>query len=70
MLKVCYRDVKKVRARMLHWISSICRVHHRSSHEYLRVVTVRREGKGETMVTTPNRLNWFSCFKQLHVQVS
>jgi hypothetical protein len=39
------------------------RVHHRSSHEYLRVVTVREEGKGETVVTTPDRLDWFSCLK-------
>jgi hypothetical protein len=46
---------------MLPWIHSIRRVHHRSSHEYLRVVTVREEGKGETMVTTPDRLDWFSC---------
>jgi hypothetical protein len=46
------------------------RVHHRSSHEYLRVVTVRGEGKGETVVTTPDRLDRFSCFKWLHVRVS
>jgi hypothetical protein len=52
---------------MLPWIRSIHRVHHRSSHEYLRVVKVRGEGKGETVVTTPNRLDQFSCFKQLHV---
>jgi hypothetical protein len=45
---------------MLPWIHSICLVHHRSSHEYLRVVTVRGEGKGETMVTTPDRLDRFS----------
>jgi energy-converting hydrogenase Eha subunit C len=38
---------------MLPWIHSIRRVHHRSSHEYLRVVTVREEGKGETVVPTP-----------------
>jgi hypothetical protein len=38
---------------MLPWIHSIRRVHHRSSHEYLHVVTVRGEGKGETMITTP-----------------
>jgi hypothetical protein len=55
---------------MLSWIHSIRRVHHRSSHEYLRVVTVRGEGKGETMVTTPDRLDWFSYLKWLHVQVS
>jgi hypothetical protein len=48
---------------MLPWIHSIRRVHHRSSHEYLRVVTVREEGKGETVVTTPNRLDWFYVFK-------
>jgi hypothetical protein len=33
------------------------RVHHRSSHEYLYVVTVQGEGKGETVVTTPDRLD-------------
>jgi hypothetical protein len=55
---------------MLPWIHSIRRVHHRSSHEYLYVVTVRGEGKGETVVITPDRLDWFSCFKRLHVQVS
>jgi hypothetical protein len=46
---------------MLPWIHSIRRVHQTSSHEYLRVVTVREEGKGETVVTTPDRLDWFSC---------
>jgi hypothetical protein len=50
---------------MLPWIHSIRHVHHRSSHEYLRVVTVRGEGKGETVVTTPDRLDWFSCFKAI-----
>jgi hypothetical protein len=55
---------------MLPWIHSIHHVHHRSSHEYLRVVIVRGEGKGETVVTTPDRLDWFSCLKGLHVQVS
>jgi hypothetical protein len=55
---------------MLPWIHSIRRVHHRSSHKYLYVVTVRGEGKGETVVTTFDRLDWFSCLKQLHVQVS
>jgi hypothetical protein len=55
---------------MLPWIHSIRRVHHRSSHEYLRVVTVRGEGKGKTVVTTPDRLDRFSCLKRLHVQVS
>jgi hypothetical protein len=44
---------------MLPWIHSILRVHHRSSHEYLRVVTVRGEGKGETVITTPDRLIGF-----------
>jgi hypothetical protein len=48
---------------MLPWIHSIRRVHHRSSHEYLRVVTVREEGKSETVVTIPGRLDWFSCLK-------
>jgi hypothetical protein len=47
---------------MLPWTHSIRRVHHRSSHEYLRVVTVREEGKGETVVTTPDRLDCFSVF--------
>jgi hypothetical protein len=55
---------------MLPSIHSIRRVHHRSSHEYLHVVTVRGEGKGETVVTTLDRLDCFSCLKQLHVQVS
>jgi hypothetical protein len=49
---------------MLPWIHSIHRVHHRSSHEYLRVVTVR-EGKGETVVTTPDRLDGFYVFKAI-----
>jgi hypothetical protein len=55
---------------MLPWIHSIRRVHHRSSHEYLRVVTVREEAKGETVVTTLDRLDWFSYLKRLHVLVS
>jgi hypothetical protein len=59
MCKVSYHAVKEVRALMLPWIHSIRRVHHRSSHKYLRVVTVRGEGKGETVVTTPDRLDWF-----------
>jgi hypothetical protein len=50
---------------MLPWIHSIRHVHHRSSHEYLRVVTVQGEGKGETVVTTPDRLDWFSCVKAI-----
>jgi hypothetical protein len=53
MLKVSYHAVKGVKAPMLPWIHSIRRVHHRSSHEYLRVVTIREEGKGETVVTIP-----------------
>jgi hypothetical protein len=59
MLKVIYRAVKEVWIPMLHWINSIRHVHRRSSHEYLRIVTVQGEGKGETMVTTPDRLDWF-----------
>jgi hypothetical protein len=54
---------------MLPWIHSMHRVHHRSFHEYLHVVTVRGEGKGKTVVTTPDRLDWFSCSKRLHVLV-
>jgi hypothetical protein len=69
MLKVSYHVVKGIRVPMLPWVHSIRRVHHRSSHEYLRVVTVREEGKGETVVTTPDRLDLFSCLKQLHVLV-
>jgi hypothetical protein len=70
MLKVSYLAVKEVWIPMLSWINSIRRVHHRSSHEYLRVVTVQGEGKGATVVTTPDRLDWFSCLKRLHVRVS
>jgi hypothetical protein len=55
---------------MLPWIHSIRRVHHRSSHEYLRVVTVRAEGKGETVVTTPIGYIGFHVFKRLHDLVS
>jgi hypothetical protein len=55
---------------MLPWIHSIRHVHHRFSHDYLHVVTVREEGKGETVVTTFDRLDWFSCSKRLHVLVS
>jgi hypothetical protein len=55
---------------MLPWIHSIRRVHHRSSHDYLRIVTVREEGKSETVITPPDRLDWFSCSKQSHVLVS
>jgi hypothetical protein len=54
---------------MFPWIHSIRRIHHRSSHDYLRVVTVWEEGKGETVVTIPDRLDWFSCLKRLHVLV-
>jgi hypothetical protein len=70
MLKVSYRAVKEVWIPMLPWINSIRCVHHRSSHEYLRVVTVQGEGKGETVVTTLDRLDWFSYLNRLHVQVS
>jgi hypothetical protein len=70
MFKVSYHAVKEVRIPMLPWINSMRRVHHRSSHEYLRVVTVRGEGKGETVVTTPDRLDRFSCLKRLYVRVS
>jgi hypothetical protein len=47
---------------MLPWIHSIRRVHDWSSHEYLHVVTIREEGKGETVVTTPDRLDWLNVF--------
>jgi hypothetical protein len=63
MLKVSYHAVKGSRAPMLPWIHSISCVHHRSSHEYLRVVTVRWEGKGQTVVKTPDRLDRFSCLE-------
>jgi hypothetical protein len=63
MLKVSYRAVKEVWIPMLPWINSIRRVYNRSSHEYLRAMTVWGEGKGETVVTTPDRLDWFSCLK-------
>jgi hypothetical protein len=55
---------------MLPWIHSIRCVNHRSSHEYLRVVIVREEEKGETVVTTLDRLDWFSCLKRLHALIS
>jgi hypothetical protein len=61
MIKVRYHVVKGVWAPMFPWIHSIRYVHHRSSHGYLRVVTVQGEGKGETVVTTPDRLDRFSC---------
>jgi hypothetical protein len=70
MLKVSYRAIREVWIPMLPWIISIRRVHHRSGDEYLRVVTIRGEGKGETVVTTSDRLDWFSCLMRLHVQVS
>jgi hypothetical protein len=41
MLKVSYHVVKGVEPPMLPWIYSTHRVHHRSSHEYLRVVSTR-----------------------------
>jgi hypothetical protein len=63
MLKVSYHVVKGVKVSMLPWIHSTRRVHHRSSHDYLRVVREREEGKGETVVTTPDRLDCFSCSK-------
>jgi hypothetical protein len=62
MLKDYLPYRKGSRTPMLPWIHSIRRVHHRSSHEYLRVVTLREEGKGETVVTTPDRLDWFNIF--------
>jgi hypothetical protein len=65
MLKVSYHAVKGVRDPMLPWIHSTHHVHHTSSHEYLRIVIVREEGKGETMVTTPDRLDWFSCLQAI-----
>jgi hypothetical protein len=43
---------------------------HRSSHEYLHVVIVRGEGKGETVVTLSDRLDGFCISWQLHDQVS
>jgi hypothetical protein len=70
MFKVSYHAVKGVRSQILPLIHSIHRVHHRPSHEYLRIVTVRGEGKGETVVTIPDRLDRFSYIKRLHVQVS
>jgi hypothetical protein len=61
MLKVSYLAVKRVGPQC--FLGSIqYAVHHRSSHEYLRVVTVREEGKGETVVTTFDRLDWFNVF--------
>jgi hypothetical protein len=51
---------------MLPWIHSTRRVHQRSIP--LRSDSTR--GEGETVVTTPDRLDWFSCFKRLHVQLS
>jgi hypothetical protein len=63
MLKVSYHAVKGVKVSMLLWIHSTRHVHHRSSHEHLRVVRERGEVKGEAVVTTPDRLDWFSCSK-------
>jgi hypothetical protein len=48
MLKASDHAVKGVKVSMLLWIHSTHCVHHSSSHEYLRVVTVREEGKVET----------------------
>jgi hypothetical protein len=45
MLKVSYHAVKGVEPPMLPWIHSTRHVHHRSSLEYLRVVSTRG-GKG------------------------
>jgi hypothetical protein len=61
MLKVIYHAVKGVRPQCFlgsiqYAVSIIGR------HEYLRVVTVREEGKGETVVTNPDRLDWFYVF--------
>jgi hypothetical protein len=70
MLKVSYHAVKGSRAPMLPWIHPIRHVHHRSSHKYLRVVTVRGEGKGETVVTTPDRLDRFSSIVDPRASVS
>jgi hypothetical protein len=54
---------------MLPWIHLIRHVHHWSSHEYPRIVTIRG-GDGETVVTTLDKLDQFSYVKRLHVQVS
>jgi hypothetical protein len=67
MFKVSYHGIKGSRAPVLPWIHSIRHVHHRSSHEYLRIVIVRGEGKGETVVKIPDRLDRFTCLKWLHV---
>jgi hypothetical protein len=66
MLKVSDHAVKGVKVSMLPWIHSTCRVHHRSSHEYLRE---RREW-AKPWSRPPDRLDWFSCSKRLSVLVS
>jgi hypothetical protein len=43
---------------MLPCIHSIRCLHHRSSHEYLYVVTVRGEGKGETVVPPIDKIGF------------
>jgi hypothetical protein len=53
MLKVSYRVVKEVWIPMLPWIKLIRRVHHRSSHEYLRVVTVRGRERAKSWSQPP-----------------
>jgi hypothetical protein len=53
MLKVIYRAVKEVWIPMLPWINSIRHVHHRSSHEYLRVVTVRGRERAQPWSQPP-----------------
>jgi hypothetical protein len=58
MIKVSYRVFRAYDIRYSHRFHH--RVHHRSSHDYLRVVTVREEGKGKTVVTTPGRLVYHS----------
>jgi hypothetical protein len=40
-----------------------------SNHEFLRVVIVLGERKGEIVVTPPDRLDWFCISWRLHDQV-
>jgi hypothetical protein len=61
MLKVSYHAIKGVRPQCFlgsiqYAVSIIGLV-----MNTFGVVTVREKGKGETVVTTPNRLDWFSC---------